>query len=76
MGGVTTRAERLKYKRDTCMLKLRHKTGKKDQDIAADLKTTPSTLSRVLHGRLRSPRIEAELAKLWGVPIETVFPRT
>lgn len=59
-------------KRKTLMLE----SGKTARWCAEQLRppVNEASVSQVMSGRSRSRRIEAFLAKTWGVPVEDVFP--
>jgi hypothetical protein len=42
--------------------------------IASKLGVSKSAVSKVIAGKTRSRKIEGYLAKLWKVPVDTVFP--
>lgn len=72
---MTTREERLVQKRRLLMAKLKVREGVTAHSIAVELGVADSTVSRVIAGEVDSAHIQERLAELWGVPIETVFPK-
>lgn len=72
---VTTREARLVQKRRELMARLKIRRGITAHSVAAELGVADSTVSRVIAGQVQSQHVEERLAKLWGVAVETVFPR-
>lgn len=72
---VTTRVERLVQKRRELMARLKIRKDITAHSIAVELGVADSTVSRVIAGEVDSAHIQERLAQLWGVSVDSVFPR-